>query len=361
MNIKFLLYFALSFLLFIFPLLIYGMECDDYGDMECPLQKKLPVDTIYVKIKDHTYQIPTQSRLLCMSKFFTKQLLQTRMEKTGFKKNNPIVLKDMDSEQFDLIIESTDNIERLTEYLNGKSIEQIRSLFKASSYLVVEAIIKGVRARLKSFHDFNEFFKQGGDLYLGELSGIPSDYDYRKIFDFAKISTNKPTKLIGHQSSVKKLAYGPKEKYFFSASKKGRIKKWRVDTCKPKYTLPGNLFTFSGNKDEFFTCNTDGPIIKRDVKTGKEISRFRVFDPIFSLGCNNSGSKFIIGGKGIIGEWDVETKKRINLFKVPNNNKVMTVAYGPNEDSIFSLSSHLSKQLIKQWDIETGKIIQIYC
>ena len=294
----------------------------------------------YKKLIENTeHKIPVVSPIMRMSEFL-KTNFTSKFNKRGIVKNNPLVLKQIDREELNLVIESINNIETLSQYLAGKGINEINNLLSAASFLQIKNIMPDIVLRLSSFiqspNVFDKWIEAGGDEYL-EKFNIHGGKISKELFDTAlklyiensniKIQKNiDPIILETYFSRVFSVDVFPNGKMIVSVvCNSYKIKIWNIKSRK----------------------------LAKELQTKKNICLVK---------SSPNGQMLALGFiDGEINIWYIKTNKSIVMRKSCTGKRATLVAFTPNNKKIISVFRDCDNSYkIKIWNIKTCEEIAVF-
>jgi WD40 repeat protein/transcriptional regulator with XRE-family HTH domain len=118
---------------------------------------------------------------------------------------------------------------------------------------------------------------------------------------------------------------------------------------------PDSLYLLAGSQDP---VTRSGQLILWDVKTCQRVHQFDTTEDVTSIAFSTDGTRAITGsgyyGRVIL--WDVATGKEIRRFLYADYGPVLSVAFGPADDTILASGS----ADLYLWDVNTGNILRRY-
>ncbi len=330
------------------------------------LLRRKKIKNIYIKVEDvkDPFPIPVKSSLLYVSKFLRRQR-QSGMQQTGITEKDPIILKQINKEEFELVVESVKNIDDLSQHLSDKNINQITKLYKGLSYFEIREIIPDVALCLLSFledlHVLVEWLSTGWGCYLEDLD-INSQIK-NKVFPLIKNEIVSRRFIQHHSNGVLSVAMSRDGKTIISTHDENRyrsndysIKMWNVNTgaeiCKFEgHTKKVNSVAFSRDEKKIISASEDGTIKLWDVARGELIKTFTGHEyGVKSVVFSQDKKTIISVSRNEVKVWDVKTCVEVDVFKVCADDLV-----GFSSDrKIFACND--SKE-ISVWDVEAGQKI----
>ena len=333
------------------------------------------IKTICILTSDNQkFKLSILSTLFNKSKTLEKMLTYKMKERADVIKGIPLVLGQINSTKFNLVVESVNNIANLPQYFADKDINQIHSLFSATSFFDIKEIMPDIILRLSNFirlpDDFNTWLESGRGILL-EKFDIYGSKIKNKLFNVAlqlyikmgyiEIQKNiHTTTFKGHGLVVNLVSFSTDGRMLASVSWDNTIKLWDLKTNKEITTIECHndwvwSVVFSLDETILASGSSDKTIKLWDVKTGKVIKIFTGHeDWVYSVVFSTDG-KILASGSwdNTIKLWDLKTNKEITTLE-GNKEKIKLIVFSPN-GVVLALGAW--DKTIKLWNFETRKVI----
>jgi hypothetical protein len=191
---------------------------------------------------------------------------------------------------------------------------------------------------------------------------ILSGGDDRAIFLWSRESQGVLQRFMGHEGSIKRVAFVPKKERIVSAADDDTVRTWDMRTGKElsqfRLRLDGrsiNATAFSADGSQFLSGRGDGFIELYEVGTGKQLHRWRAHDDaVCSVVFSADGKQALTGGADKrVRLWDLDkTKLLANLEGQNERPGILTFVPGRRQ----ALSSDTTGT-IYLWDLDTPRLL----
>jgi WD40 repeat protein len=174
-------------------------------------------------------------------------------------------------------------------------------------------------------------------------------------------------RFVGHDGTVRAVAYSPDGRYVLSGSGwpagDKTIRLWEVATGKEVRRFEGHTdqvisVALSADGRRALSASGDGTVRLWDVSTGKGIRRFEGHKGgVIAVAFSPDGRRALSGSfDKTVRLWDVETGQEVHKFE-GHNGWVYSVAFSPDGRRAATASAD---KTIRLWEVETGKELHTF-